>query len=135
MEGIERIKILASEIKDSALLKIIEYLLSREDMNEKYLNEEKNLTNMVNYIKSEARKKQNNGIAIIEDQVVFGWAIHYFDETDEQLGLINSSKKEESKEENICEINADDSKQLQTNVEKKIIEKKEYFPEGQLTLF
>ena len=135
MEGIERIKILASEIKDSALLKIIEYLLSREDMNEKYLNEEKNLTNMVNYIKSEARKKQNNGIAMIEDQVVFGWAIHYFDETDEQLGLINSSKKEEPKEENICEINADDSKQLQTNVEKKIIEKKEYFPEGQLTLF
>ena len=135
MEGIERIKILASEIKDSALLKIIEYLLSREDMNEKYLNEEKNLTNMVNYIKSEARKKQNNGIAMIEDQVVFGWAIHYFDETDEQLGLINSSKKEEPKEENICEINEDDSKQLQTNVEKKIIEKKEYFPEGQLTLF
>ena len=43
MLGIERIKILGSEVKDKALLKVIEYLVSREDMNEKYLNEEKSL--------------------------------------------------------------------------------------------
>ena len=35
MEGIERIKVLASEIKDKPLLKIIEYLLTRTDMNDK----------------------------------------------------------------------------------------------------
>ena len=47
MEGIERIKILASEVKDTALLKIVDYLLSRKDMNDKYLNEEKSLKQMV----------------------------------------------------------------------------------------
>ena len=40
MEGIERIKVLALEITDDALLEIIKYLTSREDMNHKYLNEE-----------------------------------------------------------------------------------------------
>ena len=40
-EGMERIKILASDVKDNAVLEIVNYLLSREDMNEKYLNEEK----------------------------------------------------------------------------------------------
>ena len=87
MLGIERIKILGSEVKDKALLKVIEYLVSREDMNEKYLNEEKSLKQMVEYIKSEAKKQAVNGMAMIEDEEVYGWAIHYFDETNEKLGL------------------------------------------------
>ena len=32
MKGIERIKVLASEIKDEALLQIVNYLLTRVDM-------------------------------------------------------------------------------------------------------
>jgi len=87
MQGIERIKTLAAEIKDKALLKIIEYLLSREDMNEKYLNEEKSLKQMVDFIKGQAQKQANNGMAMIEDEVVYGWAIHYFDESNDQLKI------------------------------------------------
>lgn len=37
LDGIERIKILAKEVKDKPLLKIIDYLLTRNDMNDKYL--------------------------------------------------------------------------------------------------
>ena len=80
MEGIERIKALASEIKDPALLKVVEYLLSREDMNDKYLNESKSLKSMVDFIKGQAKKQAKNGMAMIEDEVVYGWAIHYWDE-------------------------------------------------------
>lgn len=43
MNGIERIKILASSITDEALLDVVKYLLTIEDMNDKYLNEEKML--------------------------------------------------------------------------------------------
>lgn len=118
MKGIERIKILSSEIKDKALLKIVEYLLERKDMDDKYLNEEKNLTQMVNFIKSLAVKQSKNGMAIIEDEVVYSWAIHYWDETNKNLN-INSSKNEEKKE-------------IATGALKKI---KEWVPEGQLTLF
>lgn len=127
MEGIERIKALASEIKDEALLEIVKYLLSREDMNEKYLNEEKSLKQMITFIRSEAKKVAKDGMAMIKDDVVFGWAIHYFDETNEQLGLI---KKEESKE-NTQEQTPKISKEVQAQIKSV---KKEIKPEGALQL-
>ena len=86
-QGIERIKILASKIKDKPLLKITDYLLSREDMNDKYLNEEKNLSQMIEFIKSEAKKQAKDGIAMVDDAVVYGWAIHYWDESSKELNI------------------------------------------------
>ena len=68
MKGIERIKILSAEVTDKPLLKIIDYLLSREDMNDKYLNEEKCLSQMTSFIKSEAKKQVKDGVAMIEDE-------------------------------------------------------------------
>lgn len=122
MEGIERIKVLASEIQDEAVMQIVNYLLSRIDMNDKYLNEEKSLKQMIDFIVNEAKKKAKNNMAIIKDDVVFSWAIHYWDETNKDLGL-GSDKKEKiiEKEEVVFES------------QKKI--KKEWTPEGQLTLF
>lgn len=133
MKGIERIKILASEIKDKPLLKIIEYLLTREDMNEKYLNEEKSLKQMVEFIKNSAKKQSTNGVAMVEDEVVFGWAIHYFDETNEQLDM-DSNYKEVTKndeEENVTKIEL--PKKQKKELPKK--QKKEWVAEGQLSLF
>lgn len=121
MKGIERIKILASEIKDEALLKIIDYLVSREDMNEKYLNEEKTLSDMVNYINRTAKSKSTGTIAMFNDDEVFGWAIHYFDESNEDLKVTPVAK-------NATKI----SVSSKTKIPK---EKKEVKPEGQLSLF
>lgn len=121
MEGIERIRILASEIKDEALLKIVNYLMSRKDMNEKYLNEEKTLKQMVSFIKEKAKKQSKDGMAMIEDEVVYSWAIHYFDETNENLKLAVTTIKES--EDNSIK-----------NTEKKFKNKK-YVAEGQLSLF
>lgn len=124
MNGIERIKVLSSEIKDKPLLKIVNYLLTREDMNDKYLNEEKSLKQMIDYIKSEAKKQAENGIAMLEDEEVYGLAIHYFDESNEKLNL---DKKEISK----AEITS--NKKIQKpKTEKKT---KKWVPEGQLSLF
>ena len=97
MKGIERIKILSAEVTDKPLLKIIDYLLSREDMNDKYLNEEKCLSQMISFIKSEAKKQAKDGVAMIEDEVVYSWAIHYWDETNESLKLEKVEKKVETK--------------------------------------
>lgn len=57
MDGIEKLKILAEGQDDKALLRIVDYLLTREDLSEYYLNEEKSLKNMVDYIKDTARKQ------------------------------------------------------------------------------
>ena len=46
MKGIERIKQFSKETKDQNIKKVAEYLINREDMNDKFLNEEKNLTDM-----------------------------------------------------------------------------------------
>ena len=97
VDGIERIKVLAAEITDKPLLKIIEYLLTRSDMNEKYLSEEKSLSQMVQFIKAEAKKQAINGVAMIEDEEVFGWAIHYFDEINENLKLLVTTIKPDYK--------------------------------------
>lgn len=120
--GIDRIKVLSSEIKDKSLLKIVDYLLTRQDMDEKYLNEEKSLSQMVEFIKSNAQKKAINGFVMIEDEVVFSWAIHYFDESNEKLNLSNQNKdvyKNITVSDNI------------TNKTKK----SKCIPEGQLSLF
>ena len=128
MEGIERIKVLASEIKDKPLLKIIEYLLTRTDMNDKYLNEEKTLKQMVEFIKSNAEKQAQNGIAMIEDEIVYSWAIHYFDETNEQLGINLNSKK-------VTKNETDEKEETATKIESQKKQKKEWVAEGQLSLF
>ncbi|MCI9434749.1 MAG: hypothetical protein HFI86_05725 [Bacilli bacterium] len=127
MDGIERIKQLASEIKDKPLLKIIDYLLSRQDMNDKYLNEEKTLKKMVEFIRANAQKQAKNGMAMIEDEVVFGWAIHYFDESNENLKLGASTKNSSNDTENKDKKSIQDNKKTQT--------KKTYVAEGQLSLF
>ena len=125
MDGIERIKQLAADIKDEALLEIINYLISRKDMNEKFLNEEKSLKQMVNFIRSEAQKLAKDNMAMVKDDIVFGWAIHYFDETNEQLGLTETKT---SNKENKIDDQEDN---------KKVIEPKKtiYVSEGQLSLF
>jgi hypothetical protein len=46
----------------------------------KYEKSGKDIAGCCKYIKSQARKKAQNGCAAIADAEVFGWAIHYFDE-------------------------------------------------------
>ncbi len=117
--GLERIKKLSAKVKDKAVLKIIDYLLSRKDMNEKYLNEEKTLTQMIEFIKSKAKEKATNGVAMIEDDEVYSWAIHYFDESNKDLKISKTKEDVEVKEE-----------------KKSTVKKtKNWIPEGQLSLF
>ena len=117
--GLERIKKLSAEVKDKAVLKIINYLLSRKDMNEKYLNEEKSLTQMIEFIKAKAKEKATNGVAMIEDDEVYSWAIHYFDESNKDLKISRTKEDVEVKEEK------------KSTVKKN----KNWIPEGQLSLF
>ena len=130
MKGIERIKILASEIKDKALLKIIEYLTSREDMNDKYLNEEKTLKQMTEFIKGQAQKHSHDGMAMVEDEVVYGWAIHYFDETNDKLELSTKTTNEKTAKDTINKSN-EENKTTKKNIDKS----QKWVAEGQLTLF
>ena len=47
---------------------------------ERYKLETKSLDECLKYITSQARKQATNNCAAIEDAVVYGWAVHYYQE-------------------------------------------------------
>ncbi|HAB66573.1 MAG TPA: hypothetical protein DCE23_04315 [Firmicutes bacterium] len=158
MDGIERIKVLAAEVEDDDLLEIVNYLISREDMNEKYLNEEKSLKQMCEFINNTARdellKKHKVGFEghFISNDKVFGWAIHYWDESNKDLGIKSKEELEQELEE-IKLHNKEQAKlrkeqknkvdpeiqklkeEIESKEQKEVPKKKEWVPEGQLSLF
>lgn len=70
--------------EDKSTQRVVDYLVSHcekvPSFKDKILNDKKSLSECWEYIKSKARKEAKNGCAMIKDDVVFGWAIHYFDE-------------------------------------------------------
>ncbi len=92
MTGCERLKSMIEGSFQRPLFKIYLYLKKRTDMDEKYLNPEKNLKQMYEYIKRQAEKQAVDGVAILEDSFVYNLAIQYFNETNENLGIKDSSE-------------------------------------------
>lgn len=98
----ERLKKLVEEIKTDTnisaedkkgILKVAEYLLTRNDMDKKYNNPEKSLLEMWKFIKDEAKEKAINGVAVMDDEEVYSIAIHYFDESNEKLKIKSKNTK------------------------------------------
>lgn len=87
MEGIKRIEEMAKGQKDKSLIKIVSYLILQTDMDQKFLNEEKDLKEMAEYIKGLAKKEDVNGVAMIEDEIVYSWAKEYFMKSNKELGI------------------------------------------------
>ena len=86
---------------------------------ERYADESKNIDDCVDYIKNQAYKKAVSGMAAIEDEVVFGWAAHYYqesnlksnkldtDNTDTEISCditIGKKRKTEKKQSNCVEL-------------------------------
>lgn len=62
--------------------RIFKYLMSVPGMDEKMRDPKKSITDMWQFVESNARKQAAGNIACIEDEVVYGWAVHYYDEDD-----------------------------------------------------
>lgn len=126
MEGIKRLATMIEGQKDKYLIIIVNYLMLQTEMNEAFLNEEKNLKNMANYIKNKARKSATDNVAVIEDEVVFQWAKDYFNKSDEELGIkkeekkavpIKQNKKEDEEFGSIFGIAKNDNKEKKEEIE------------------
>ena len=94
---------MTTEIK-SAKERIKDYLDERARQDElfakSYAKSNKNIDECYEYIVSEARKQCKDSDSIcISDDVVFGWAVHYYDEDNINVGRSSESKEStESKE-------------------------------------
>jgi len=64
--------------------RIMDYLLENasEALIEKINAGKKTLAGALRYCKDKAQKQSHNGVACIEDATVFGWVIHYFEESE-----------------------------------------------------
>lgn len=129
MNGFDRLKEQVKGQEDSALNQVIEYLIFRDDMEQKYLNEEKNVKEMCNFIKGKGKVHAKNGWNFITNEVVFAWAIMYWALPNSFLKINtpketqNTTTKEKTTKNNVVSI----EKAKKTIEEKKQIE--------QLTLF
>ena len=95
MEGIKRLAEMLEGQKDKYLIIIVNHLMLQTEMNEAFLNEEKNLKDMainspvivICGDKDTAKKQAKSGVAVIEDAVVFKWAKEYFMKSNKELGI------------------------------------------------
>lgn len=114
--------------QDIQLLTIGNYLKEQAEQDEMFKakldNEEKSLIQCFDYIKSKAQKQSKNGCAMIKDEVVFGWAVHYYDETNEKLGLIEKEvEKTIIQKQEISKKQIEEKKVVLPKIEQKIVKK------------
>ena len=81
---------------------IANYLLGRIETDEclrtKIEETNKTLKGCVDYIKSEAKKQAEDGVAMIEDNQVYDWCVHYFLEDNLDFEPKAKENKEDKKE-------------------------------------
>lgn len=129
MNGFDRLREQAKDQEDSALKQVIEYLISRDDMEQKYLNEEKNIKEMCNFIKEKGKVHAKNGWNFITNEVVFAWAIMYWALPNAFL-KINTPKETKNI---VTEEKTTKNNVVSINTAKKVLEEKKQVE--QLTLF
>ena len=59
---------------------IADYLLNRNDIADKLDNPKKSLDEMMKYVVGEAKERAKDNWAMIDNETVYGWAVHYYDE-------------------------------------------------------
>ncbi len=127
MTGFDRLKEQVKDQKDKALVQTVEYLLSREDMEQRYLNEEKNIEEMAKFIRNKARKYMKNGWNYITNEVVYAWAIMYFSLPNSFLKIEkkDTTKNKEKAESSIKKVTAKNNIISLEDAKKNIDKKKE----------
>lgn len=87
-----------------------------------YAKSNKNIDECYDYIVGEARKQCKDSDSIcISDDVVYGWAVHYYDEDNIKVGKSTESK--ESTESNVNK-KAVEANKMASNANKKSVEAK-----------
>lgn len=118
MDGYERLqKLYEKDFQNTPVIRIVNYLLKQSDMKEKYENEEKTVKQMFEYITGKAKDFKIGNAAIIEDDIVFSWAMEYFNVSNEELGLNKKPEKIVPKVAKINEDKKEDNPQMQLSLE------------------
>ena len=99
MTGIERIKEQLKEFEDPALKQTVDYLISRQDLENNFLKEDKSVKEMREFITKKGQEHIKNGWGYITNEVVFAWGVMYYTLPNSFLKIQKETKKVEKKEE------------------------------------
>lgn len=100
MNGFDYLREQVKGQKDLALKQTVDYLLTCENMEEKYRNKEKNIKEMASFIRQKGTKAIRNGWDYVPDEVVFAWAVMYYSLPNSLLKIkTNTAKKNNSQNE------------------------------------
>lgn len=78
MEGKERLEQETIEMNNYNVVLIFNYIKDKDELQEKFDNEEKTIKGMYEFICGKAKTLAQNGVAAVNDKVVYLWAITYF---------------------------------------------------------
>lgn len=118
MEGIERLETEVLEMNDANVSAIFEYLKRKTELHEKFNNKEKSIKQMYEFICNKARKLVVNNVAMVNDKVVYVWAIIYFNKTNKELGLKEKKVMPPSANEVIQTIEEKSKPEIEKTTEK-----------------
>ncbi len=125
MNGFERLKEQVKDQEDKALVQTVDYLLSREDMEQSYLKNEKTVEEMAKFIHDKGIKYMKNGWNYITNEVVYSWAIMYFSlpnsflKIEKKSATESKSKTETSSKNKNIKNNIVSLEKAKENMEKK----------------
>lgn len=140
MEGILHLQKQIEGQEDSALKQVVDYLCSRKDLSDKYLNPEKDVKGMASYIREKAMIHAKNGWNFFNDKIVYSWAVTYFLFPNNVLGIekpeIKKSQAKSKKKKNniVATVDKDLHDNKVINISS-VTEKNKVPPIEQITLF
>ncbi len=113
MNGFDRLQEQVRKSDEKALVQVVDYLLTRDDMQDKYLKEEKTVTGMRDFIGSKNNEHKKNGWNFVPNEVVYSWAVMYYSLPNKFLGIdkpTNTKKKTTTTKNNIIPLTKENEK-------------------------
>lgn len=98
-----RINLEAKNNTEKIVLNYLEKNAS-DELAEKINNGNKTLTGCWKYITNEAKNYLKNNSGAVEDEVVFGWAVHYFEEDSIEEGKLPQTKAKVTTNNNAYDV-------------------------------
>lgn len=98
---------------------ILDYLESNasDALAEKINNGNKTLAQCFAYIRGQAQKEAKNNCAMIEDKVVYGWAVHFFEEDEIEAEVKVKAKATSEPKEIVKKTEKKQTKTVEKNEE------------------
>lgn len=126
MEGLEKLEAEVLEMNNCNISIIFDYIKTRTDLYEKFNNKEKSIHQMYEFIYEKSKKQKIDNVAIINDKVVYLWAVTYFLKSNDELGIKEKSSHSPTANK---ETETDNKKNSTQNLEETKVEN------NQITLF